>query len=107
MKFATSFSVIVASAASCTAFQSQSPAFVVQRKQASSSSTSLAGFDLSGNTWKPDSEKMGSTDTGDYFPDDYNPEVEFSEGMMGSQANMNRQDGPQLPGMVSRCLLSN
>ena len=29
------------------------------------------GFDLSGNTWKPDSDKMGSTDTGDYFPDDF------------------------------------
>jgi hypothetical protein len=27
------------------------------------------GLDLSGNAWKPDSEKMGSTDTGDYFPD--------------------------------------
>jgi hypothetical protein len=27
------------------------------------------GLDLSGNAWKPDSEKMGSTDTGDYFPE--------------------------------------
>lgn len=27
------------------------------------------GFDLSGNTWKPDSEKMGSTDTGDFYPE--------------------------------------
>ena len=29
----------------------------------------LFGLDLSGNSWKPDSESMGSTDVGDYFPD--------------------------------------
>lgn len=58
------------------------------------------GFDLSGNNWKPDSEKMGSTDTGDYFPDDYDQDIAFSDGMMGSQANLgNKQGGPQLPGM--------
>eukprot|EP01083_Nonionella_stella_P211863 765614_1 len=45
------------------------------------------GMDLSGNSWKPDSEKMGSTDTGDYFPEGYDPSSnpDFSEGMMGSQ----------------------
>jgi hypothetical protein len=43
-----------------------------------------------------------STDTGDYFPDDYDAEAEgsFSEGMMGSTAGSGRQnDGPELPGM--------
>lgn len=60
------------------------------------------GFDLSGNSWKPDSEKMGSTDTGDYFPDDYDgtASVDYTEGMMGSQAMIGgRGDGPELPGM--------
>merc|ERR1711865_886390 len=59
------------------------------------------GMDLSGNTWKPDSEKMGSTDTGDYFPEGYNPEEEiaFSSGMMGSQSGQGDRDGPQLPGL--------
>jgi hypothetical protein len=36
------------------------------------------GMDMSGNTWKPDSEKMGSTDTGDYFPEGYNPDEEIA-----------------------------
>jgi hypothetical protein len=58
------------------------------------------GFDLSGNTWKPDSDKMGSTDVGDYFPDDYDPDVGFSDGMMGSQAMLGgKRDGPELPGL--------
>jgi hypothetical protein len=57
------------------------------------------GFDLSGNTWKPDSDKMGSTDVGDYFPDDYDPDVGFSDGMMGSQAMGGKRDGPELPGL--------
>lgn len=58
------------------------------------------GLDLSGNTWQPDSEKMGSTDTGDFFPDDYDGNVAFEEGMMGSQAYLGReQKGPELPGM--------
>jgi hypothetical protein len=59
-------------------------------------------MDTSGNSWKPDSEKMGSTDTGDYFPEGYNPEREiaFSSGMMGSQASLgNDRGGPQLPGL--------
>merc|ERR1719384_1156104 len=57
---------------------------------------------ISGNDWKPDSEKMGSTDTGDYFPEGYDPAAEaaFTEGMGGSQSvGMGRNDGPQLPGM--------
>jgi len=43
---------------------------------------------------------MGSTDTGDYFPEGYDPkeQVAFTEGMMGSQ-NRRDHDGPELPGM--------
>lgn len=54
-----------------------------------------------GNTWKPKSETMGSTDTGDYFPEGYDKnEVDFTEGMGGSQAAMGSGDrGPALPGM--------
>jgi len=60
------------------------------------------GIDVSGNTWIPDSEKMGSTDTGDFFPEGYNKEdeIEFASGMMGSQSNSGGRDaGPQLPGL--------
>lgn len=61
------------------------------------------GMDMSGNTWKPASEKMGSTDTGDFFPEGYNAEEEiaFSSGMMGSQEMLSggKRSGPQLPGM--------
>lgn len=45
---------------------------------------------------------MQSTDTGDYFPEDYDAEdqVSFSDGMMGSQGGSGRaNDGPQLPGL--------
>jgi len=53
-----------------------------------------------GNSWKPDSETMGSTDTGDYFPEGYDGnDQEFTEGMMGSQAGKGERSGPQLPGM--------
>jgi len=55
------------------------------------------GLDLSGNAWKPESEKMGSTDTGDYFPEGYSPDVGFTDGMQGSTSN--RNDGPELPGL--------
>lgn len=57
--------------------------------------------DLGGNAWKPDSEKMGSTDTGDYFPEGYDPNaVDYTEGMGGSQGFGGGGDrGPQLPGM--------
>lgn len=58
------------------------------------------GMDLSGNSWKPESEKMGSTDTGDYFPEGYDKNaVDFSEGMLGSQTSLGNDRGPQLPGM--------
>lgn len=59
-------------------------------------------MDLSGNSWKPDSDKMGSTDVGDYFPEGYdgNNQPDFSEGMLGSQASLGQdRSGPQLPGM--------
>eukprot|EP00956_Cyclotella_meneghiniana_P000446 scaffold512_cov75-Cyclotella_meneghiniana.AAC.8 len=56
--------------------------------------------DFGGNTWKPDSEKMGSTDTGDYFPEGYDPkeQIAFTEGMGGSQG-FGGDRGPALPGM--------
>jgi len=57
----------------------------------------LDGLDQTGNSWKPDSEKMGSTDTGDYFPDDYDPEIAFAEGM--APVGGGGQDGPALPGL--------
>eukprot|EP00549_Striatella_unipunctata_P020826 CAMPEP_0118707764 /NCGR_PEP_ID=MMETSP0800-20121206/21425_1 /TAXON_ID=210618 ORGANISM="Striatella unipunctata, Strain CCMP2910" /NCGR_SAMPLE_ID=MMETSP0800 /ASSEMBLY_ACC=CAM_ASM_000638 /LENGTH=174 /DNA_ID=CAMNT_0006610707 /DNA_START=239 /DNA_END=763 /DNA_ORIENTATION=+ len=44
---------------------------------------------------------MGSTDTGDYYPEGYDPnQVAFTEGMGGSQAMLGgNRDGPELPGM--------
>ena len=58
-----------------------------------------SNVDLGGNAWKPDSEKMGSTDTGDYFPEGYDAnEVDFTAGMMGSQNAGGDRGGPQLPG---------
>lgn len=44
---------------------------------------------------------MGSTDTGDFFPDDYDPsEIAFTDGMGGSQAVLNGGDrGFELPGL--------
>jgi hypothetical protein len=88
------------------------------------------GLDLSGNNWKPDSEKMGvstvkrrvceqyasnnvvwfipsmflqSTDTGDYYPEGYSKEDEaaFTDGMMGSQKGDSKRDGPELPGLAN------
>mmetsp|Transcript_19024 Transcript_19024/g.31570 ORF Transcript_19024/g.31570 Transcript_19024/m.31570 type:complete len:230 (+) Transcript_19024:87-776(+) len=56
-----------------------------------------------GNEWKPDSETMGSTDTGDYFPEGYDRDSDpaFQAGMGGSQSMMGGggENGPQLPGM--------
>jgi len=81
-----------------TAFSPSGRAFV-------SKSSLRMGFDLSGNDWKPDNEKqgkpdqMGSTDTGDFFPDDYEAGVGFEEGMMGSQSGGGGKSGPELPGM--------
>lgn len=58
----------------------------------------LDGLDQSGNTWRPESETMGSTDTGDYFPDDYDgPDVDFTEGMGPKTGSGDK--GPALPGM--------
>lgn len=57
---------------------------------------------MSGNTWKPASEKMGSTDTGDYFPEGYDPnEIAFTEGWKGSQQLISGGDKglPTLPGL--------
>eukprot|EP00587_Corethron_hystrix_P010036 CAMPEP_0113307424 /NCGR_PEP_ID=MMETSP0010_2-20120614/6274_1 /TAXON_ID=216773 ORGANISM="Corethron hystrix, Strain 308" /NCGR_SAMPLE_ID=MMETSP0010_2 /ASSEMBLY_ACC=CAM_ASM_000155 /LENGTH=231 /DNA_ID=CAMNT_0000162275 /DNA_START=77 /DNA_END=772 /DNA_ORIENTATION=+ /assembly_acc=CAM_ASM_000155 len=58
---------------------------------------------MGGNTWKPDSATMGSTDTPDFFPDDYDPDAapDFTEGMMGSQAKMGGGGtmGTALPGL--------
>jgi hypothetical protein len=44
---------------------------------------------------------LQSTDTGDYFPTDYEEEVDFTAGMMGSQGSQNggNREGPQLPGL--------
>uniref|UniRef100_A0A6U6IYT1 Uncharacterized protein n=1 Tax=Odontella aurita TaxID=265563 RepID=A0A6U6IYT1_9STRA len=41
-----------------------------------------------------------STDTGDFFPEGYDPNaVEYTEGMMGSQSTGGGDRGPALPGM--------
>ena len=89
MKFSTA-ALVACLSASASAFQ---PAAFVRK------STALNGFDTSGNSWKPDSEKMGSTDTGDYFPEGYDPnEIAFTAGMQGSQELLVDKDrgGPQL-----------
>lgn len=96
MKLSSHTPLITLVASSAMAFQG--PVVVMVRPQ----TTALAGgLDLSGNSWKPDSEKMGSTDTGDYFPEGYDKNaVAFTEGMMGSQqAGRNDRGGPQLPGL--------
>jgi len=96
MRFtATITTLVAASAPMALAFQPPTP----RHFGGTALQMGTPGMDLSGNTWKPDSEKMGSTDTGDYFPDDYQQE-DFTQGMMGSQAYLgNKHDGPQLPGM--------
>mmetsp|Transcript_7576 Transcript_7576/g.10301 ORF Transcript_7576/g.10301 Transcript_7576/m.10301 type:complete len:231 (-) Transcript_7576:130-822(-) len=75
--------------------------FGIVRSKSALSVGSDPNVDLGGNAWKPDSEKMGSTDTGDYFPEGYDPneEIAFQAGMMGSQATAGDRGGPQLPGM--------
>ncbi|GKZ00678.1 hypothetical protein MPSEU_001019900 [Mayamaea pseudoterrestris] len=90
-------------AASVSAFQ---PIQQVSQASCHRSSTHLSmgsqGMDLSGNAWKPDSAKMGSTDTGDYFPEGYdaNSEIAFTEGMGGSQALLNGGNrGVEMPGL--------
>jgi len=70
MKLSTSALILITGISSSTAFAPASQAFI---RSASSTTVvyALEGMDLSGNAWKPDSEKMGSTDTGDYFPEGY------------------------------------
>lgn len=83
-------------------FTLSAPSFVVRVPSTTaiqSSPWQSDGMDMTGNSWKPDSEKMGSTDTGDFFPDDYDPEVAFNDGMMGSQAGGGGGRDVALPGM--------
>ena len=40
-----------------------------------------------------------STDVGDYFPDDYQSDFSYTDGMMGSQNVGGNRKGPELPGM--------
>jgi hypothetical protein len=97
MKLATSAIIVATSILSASAFAPNN-AFA----RPSTAVMGTPGMDLSGNSWKPDSEKMGSTDTGDYFPEGYDPqnEVAFSDGMLGSQSSLgNDRSGPALPGM--------
>ena len=87
------FSAAVLVASLCRSAWAFQPAASVRK------STALFGLDLSGNSWKPDSAKMGSTDTGDYFPEGYDPnEIAFTEGWQGSQELLIEKDrgGPQL-----------
>lgn len=57
--------------------------------------------DMSGNAWKPTEGRMRATDTGDYLPEGYVDDLEFEEGMFGSQAGIGTDQmkkGPALPG---------
>jgi hypothetical protein len=103
MKLTISTILLSAALSTTTAFVAPGKAFVTTPATTTSTTVFNNGMDLSGNNWKPDSEKMGSTDTGDYFPEGYDPSAgpDFSEGMMGSQAGLGggNRSGPQLPGM--------
>uniref|UniRef100_A0A7S2R475 Uncharacterized protein n=1 Tax=Eucampia antarctica TaxID=49252 RepID=A0A7S2R475_9STRA len=92
------FLLLTASATSVAAF---TPFGVVNTPKTALFIGRDGNVDLGGNSWKPDSEKMGSTDTGDYLPEGYDPEQEiaFSSGMMGSQGGSGDRSGPELPGM--------
>lgn len=92
-----SAATVLALAAHAAAF---SPTAFVRRSVALNIGSD-PNVDLGGNAWKPDSEKMGATDTGDYFPEGYDPnEIAYTEGMGGSQSMMGgNRGGPQLPGM--------
>ena len=103
MKLAVStilFSTVLSST-SAFVVQNNNKAFVA--KPTTTTIFGTPGMDLSGNSWKPDSEKMGSTDTGDYFPEGYDPNAQpgFTDGMLGSQASLSggNRSGPELPGM--------
>lgn len=71
--------------------------------RASSTVVSLGkegNVEFGGNPWKPASETMGSTDTGDYFPEGYDKNaIAFTEGMGGSSMGGGGERGPALPGM--------
>ena len=54
---------------------------------------------IGNESWSTYNDDCQSTDTGDYFPDDYDPDIAFGDGMMGSQNGGGGNDGPQLPGM--------
>ncbi|KAL7487286.1 hypothetical protein ACHAW6_012882 [Cyclotella cf. meneghiniana] len=85
-----------------TAITAFTPSLTVQRTRWSSRLEigREGNVDLSGNAWKPDSEKMGATDTGDFFPEGYDPnEIAYTEGMGGSQGFGRGDRGPALPGM--------
>jgi hypothetical protein len=98
MKLALPYALLVAGIAS--AFQ---PVHFVTRLNPRATVLSMgSGMDMTGNSWKPDSAKMGSTDTGDYFPEGYdiNSEIAFTEGMGGSQALLNGGNrGVEMPGL--------
>jgi len=68
------------------------------------SSSDSGGLDLSDNTWKPTEGQMHATDVGDYFPDDYEDELEFTDGIKGISGLSHPKAGggnrgPDLPGM--------
>jgi hypothetical protein len=90
--------------ATASAFTPSSPSPMTTRPTTTTTTALyLKGADMSGNSWKPDSEKMGSTDTGDYFPEGYDPreQIAFTEGWQGSQASLagNKRSGPAIPGL--------
>uniref|UniRef100_A0A7S1ZF96 Uncharacterized protein n=1 Tax=Ditylum brightwellii TaxID=49249 RepID=A0A7S1ZF96_9STRA len=97
MKLSTAFLVAI-TASTTSAF---APSSFGVRKTTSLAIGKESNVDLGGNAWKPDSEKMGATDTGDYFPEGYDRSAEpaFQTGMMGSQNTGGGDRGPQLPGM--------
>eukprot|EP00579_Thalassiosira_antarctica_P001631 CAMPEP_0201867770 /NCGR_PEP_ID=MMETSP0902-20130614/1895_1 /ASSEMBLY_ACC=CAM_ASM_000551 /TAXON_ID=420261 /ORGANISM="Thalassiosira antarctica, Strain CCMP982" /LENGTH=228 /DNA_ID=CAMNT_0048392991 /DNA_START=50 /DNA_END=736 /DNA_ORIENTATION=+ len=93
--------ILAASAISCTSAFAPSTGL---NNRASITAVSLGkegNVEFGGNTWKPDSEKMGSTDTGDYFPEGYDANLnpDFTEGMGGSSMGGGGDRGPALPGM--------
>ena len=60
----------------------------------------IDGMDLSGNDWKPPAAGPQSTDTGDYFPDDYDAEgnaMDFKDQMGGPKKTGPRET--EIPGM--------
>ena len=70
----------------------------------SSDDSGGSGLDLSGNTWQPTEGRMHATDVGDYFPEGYVDELEFTDGLKGVSGLShpkagNRDEGPELPGM--------